>query len=236
VWAAPEEASGKASRTTASTTRALAVTKVIVAELLLSVVALLALTVGQMIARWASEVAPVDGSPATTAAATSASLSALTTEALLAVDEGLLTLVAAAVVAPVSRRTPSEATPSAAATASKATASAAAAPLIEAPLGCERGALHRHTARTRHVRRLIALLALDDIELHLFSVTDTANHFRRVVLHDRRLMDKDILSVAIVAGYETVAILHVKPLNGSLDSLRDDFLWRLFFAVSLSYF
>jgi hypothetical protein len=235
VWAAPEEASGEASRTTASTTRALAVTEVIVAELLLSVVALLALTVGQMIARWASEVAPVDGSAATTAAATSASLSALTTEALLAVDEGLLTLVAAAVVAPVSRRTPPEATPSAAATASEATASAAA-PLIEAPLGCERRALDRHTARTRHVRRLIALLALDDIELHLFSVTDTANHFRRVVLHDRRLMDKDILSVAIVAGYETVAILHVKPLNGSLDSLRDDFLWRLFFAVSLSYF
>src|SRR6185437_14766169 len=99
VWAAPEEASGEASRTTASTTRALAVTEVIVAKLLLSVVALLALTVGQMIARWASEVAPVDGSPATTsAAATSASLSALTTETLFAVDEGLLTLVAAAVV------------------------------------------------------------------------------------------------------------------------------------------
>jgi hypothetical protein len=159
VWAAPEEASGEPSRTTASTTRALAVTEVIVAELLLSVVALLALTVGQMIARWASEVAPVDGSPATTAAATSASLSALTTETLLAVDEGLLTLVAAAVVAPVSRRTPPEATPSAAAaaTAAEATASAATASLIEAPLGCERRALHRHTARTRHVRRLIAL-------------------------------------------------------------------------------
>jgi len=47
VWAAPEEASGEPSRTTASTTRALAITEVIVAELLLSVVALLASLLGR---------------------------------------------------------------------------------------------------------------------------------------------------------------------------------------------
>ena len=73
-------------------------------------------------------------------------------------------------------------------------------------------ALHWLTAGPRHVSRLGALVAGDDVELDLFAVADAAQVLARVVASDGRLVDEYVL-LGVVAVDKAVAVLHVEPLH-----------------------
>ena len=66
--------------------------------------------------------------------------------------------------------------------------------------------------RPRHIRRLVALVALHDVELDALLLAHALLVLVGVVARDGALVDEDVL-VRVVAVDEAVAVLHVEPLH-----------------------
>lgn len=76
------------------------------------------------------------------------------------------------------------------------------------------GAEHRVAVGSGHVSRLVALLALHDVELDLLTFAHALLVLLRVVFDDGALVNEYVLLVVLTID-ETVAVLDVEPFYGT---------------------
>lgn len=81
--------------------------------------------------------------------------------------------------------------------------------------------LYRRSTRSADVRCLGAFRALNDVEEDLLVLAKTSQVLVGVVIGDGGLMDEDVLT-GVGAVDEAVAVLHVEPLHGTVDSFREN--------------
>lgn len=89
-------------------------------------------------------------------------------------------------------------------------------PVPTLPVCCVRRPLDILALRTRHVRRLHALVAHHDVKLDVLAIAHGPHEFLRVVADDGGLVHEDVL-LCVDAVDEPVAALHVEPLDDAGD-------------------
>jgi len=72
-------------------------------------------------------------------------------------------------------------------------------------------------------------LTFNDVKFHFFLVAQTSQVFFRVVLCNRRLMNKNVF-VGIQTVNKTVTVLYIEPFDLALYASGQNFLLHLFFA------